>query len=66
MFQFELHPHIGDIRTDILLYEKGLVVKHIKAPERVNVKLPDLWKNQFAFHCFTWKYLFPEHAFSNC
>ena len=56
MFQFELHPHIGEIRTDILLYEKGLVVKHIKAPERVNVELPDLWKNQFPFHCFTWKY----------
>jgi hypothetical protein len=26
MFQFELHPHIGEICTDILVYEKGGVV----------------------------------------
>ena len=42
MFQFELHPHIGEIRTDILVYEKVGVIKHIKAPARVKVELPDL------------------------
>ena len=45
MFQFELHPHIGEIRTDILVYEKGGVIKNIKAPARVKVELPDLRKN---------------------
>ena len=40
MFQFELHPHIGKIRTEILVYEKGGVIKHIKA--RVKVQLPYL------------------------
>ena len=35
MFQFELHPHIGKIRTDILVHTKGGVIKHIKAPARV-------------------------------
>ena len=44
MFQFELHPPLGEIRTDILVYEKGGVIKHIKAPEKVKVELPDLWK----------------------
>ena len=42
MYQFELHPHIGDIRTDILVYEKGRVIKYIKAPARVIGELPDL------------------------
>ena len=42
MFQFELHPHIGEINTDILVSEKGGVIKHIKAPARVKVELPDL------------------------
>ena len=46
MFQFELHPYIGEIRTDILVYEKGGVIKHIKAPARVKVEPPDLWKNE--------------------
>ena len=41
MFQFELHPHIGEIPMDILVYEKGRVIKHIKAPARVQVELPD-------------------------
>ena len=46
MFQFELHPHIGDIRTDILVYEKGGVTKHIKAPLIVKVEVPNLQKNR--------------------
>ena len=41
MFQFELHPHIGEIRTNILLYERGEVIKHIKELARVKVELPD-------------------------
>ena len=32
MFQFELHPHTGEIRTEILVYEKGGVIKHVEAP----------------------------------
>ena len=46
MFQFELQLHIGEIRTDISVYEKGGVIKHIKAPARVKVEFPDLWKNE--------------------
>ena len=42
MFQFELHQHIGEIRIDILVYGKGGVIKHIKAPARVKVEFPDL------------------------
>ena len=30
-----------DIHTDNLVYEKGGVMKHIKAPARVKVELPD-------------------------
>ena len=41
MFQFELHTHIGDIRTYILVYEKGGVIKHIKAPAIIKVELTD-------------------------
>ena len=41
MFQFELQPQIGYIRTDILVYEKGVLIKHIKAPARVKVELAD-------------------------
>ena len=32
----ELHPHICEIRTDILVYEKGWVIKHIKVNEMYN------------------------------
>jgi hypothetical protein len=32
MFQYELHPHTGEIRTKILVYEKGGVIKHVEAP----------------------------------
>ena len=41
MFQFELHPPIGEIRKDILVYEKGGIIKHIKTPARVKVGLPE-------------------------
>ena len=41
MFQFELHPHVGEIRTNSLVSEKGEVIKHIKAPARVKVEIPD-------------------------
>ena len=40
MFQFELHPHIDEIRTDILVYEKGGVIKHIKIRARFKAELP--------------------------
>ena len=30
MFQSELHPHLDEIRTDILVYEKGGLIKHSK------------------------------------
>ena len=46
MFQFKLHPHIGDIRTDILVYDKGRVIKKIKTPARVKVELSNLWQNE--------------------
>ena len=42
MFQFEFHPYIGEICTDILVYEKVWVIKHIKSPAGVKVELPDL------------------------
>ena len=42
MFQFELHLHIGEIQTEILVYGKGGVIKHFKAPARVKAELPNL------------------------
>ena len=42
MIQFELHLHLDEIRTEILVYEKGGLLKHIKAPARVKVELHDL------------------------
>ena len=48
MFQYNLHPHIGEIRTEILVYHKGGVIKHIKAPARVKVELPNLCKNRMS------------------
>ena len=42
MFPFELHQHVGEICTEILVYEKVGVKKQIKAPARVKVGLPDL------------------------
>ena len=44
IFQFELHPHIGEICTTILVYEKCGVIQHIKAPARVVAELPNMWK----------------------
>ena len=32
MFQFEWHPHIGEIQTEIWVYEKGGVIKHVEVP----------------------------------
>ena len=32
MFQFKLHPHTGEIRMEVLVYEKGGVIKHVEAP----------------------------------
>ena len=42
MFQFELHPHLGEIHTEILVYEKGGVIKHVEAPAINKVELLDL------------------------
>ena len=42
MFQFELHPHTGDIRTEIWVYEKGGVIQHVEAPAINKVELLDL------------------------
>ena len=42
MFQFELHPHIGEIHTEVLVYEKGGVIKRIEAPSINKVEHFDL------------------------
>ena len=42
MFNFGYHPHIPEIFTDTLVYEKGGVVKHNKAPAIVKVEFTDL------------------------
>ena len=42
MFQFELHPHIGEILMEILVYEKGGVIKHVEAQAINKVELLDL------------------------
>ena len=39
---FELHPHIPEINTKILVYEKGVLILHIKAPAIVKVEFTDL------------------------
>ena len=44
MFQFELHPHTGEIRTETWVYGKGGVIKHVKASAINKVKLLDLVK----------------------
>ena len=53
MFQFELQPHICEIHTEFFVYEKCGVIKHIKAPARVNVKRPDLRQNIFFLNGMT-------------
>jgi hypothetical protein len=42
MFQFELNSYAGVIRTEILVYEKGEVIKHVEAPAINKVELLDL------------------------
>ena len=42
MFPFELHSHTGEIRTEILVYEKGGVINHVEATAIDKVKLLDL------------------------
>ena len=42
MFCFELPPHLTEIRTETLVYEKGEVIKHIKARAIVKVEPTDL------------------------
>ena len=39
MFQFELNQHTGEIRTEILVYGKGGVIKHVEAPAINKVEL---------------------------
>ena len=42
MFKFELHPHISEIHTKMLVYEKAGIIKHIEAPAKNIVELFDL------------------------
>ena len=42
MFQFELHSHTGEIRLEILVYDKGGVIKHVKATAINKVEVLDL------------------------
>jgi hypothetical protein len=42
MFQFKLDPHTGEIRTEIWVYEKAWVIKHVEAPAINKVELLDL------------------------
>ena len=42
MCELQWHPYIGEIHTKNLVYEKGEVIKHIKAPAIVKVELLDL------------------------
>ena len=39
MFHLKLHPHIPEILTEMLWYEKGGVIKHIKARAIVKFEL---------------------------
>ena len=42
MFQFELHPHTGEIRTEILVYDKGGLIKHVEACHTMAASAPAL------------------------
>ena len=42
MFQFELHPHTVEIRTESLVYKKGGVIKLVKAKVINKVDLLDM------------------------
>ena len=44
--KFLIAPLIPEISTDILVYEKGGLLKHINAPAIVKVELFDLWKKE--------------------
>ena len=48
IYIYFLHKHIGEIHTTILGYDKGWVIKHIKAPARVKVELPNMCKNKMS------------------
>ena len=45
MTTFELYPNIPRIQMKILVYGKGVVIKHNKAPAIVKVEFTDLWKS---------------------
>ena len=51
MFQFEFHPHTCEIVTEILVYEKVGVTKHVKTPAINKVELLDLWKKWTSWQC---------------
>ena len=42
MLHFELHPHIPEIHTKLLVNEKGVLIKHINKPAIVKVEFTDL------------------------
>ena len=44
IFHFGMHPRIPEIRIEILVNEKGGVIKHMKARAIVKVEFTDLWK----------------------
>ena len=59
MFQFELHPHIGEIRMDIFDYEKYWVIKLNKVPARVKVN-----RNSLKYHYNKGKKSFYQKCYS--
>ena len=61
MFQFEIDSHTGETRTEILLYEKGGVMKYVKAPAINKVDLLDLWKKDLVTK---WKRV--KYFITNC
>ena len=44
MFQFKLHQRKGEIWTKKFVYEKGGVIKHIKASAKVKIDFPNFEK----------------------
>ena len=42
IFHFGMHPRIPEIRIEILVNEKGGVIKHMKARAIVKVEFTDL------------------------
>ena len=62
MFQFELHPHTGEIHAEILVYEKGGVIKHVEAPAINKVELLDCEKMELVT-IWNWvKYLITDSS----